>query len=83
MTTCEWEWYGFPHPGAAEFGPPDRFSCQEPAVVAFLEEDGWPGPDPGSEIRLCRQHANDEFRNNLECPAPGFILKVSTIRSTT
>lgn len=25
--TCYFEWAGYPHPGCAEFGPPDTYSC--------------------------------------------------------
>jgi hypothetical protein len=49
---------GYPHPGCAEFGPPDEWRCNGPAVkVAEItdkqyEFTGW--------LRMCQHHL-DEF----------------------
>jgi hypothetical protein len=74
--TCEWEFYGYPHEGCREFGPPDRFACQDEAKVAIIEEDGWPGPDPGTEIHLCIAHAKKELALNADCKENGFIISI-------
>lgn len=62
VPVCFYEWSGYPHPGCAEFGPPDTFSCQAEATVYVWLPPTNDGPYPdedGTVLAACDEHAVD------------------------
>lgn len=70
VVECEWVDYGYPHPGCAEFGPPDEIGCSVPATheASWLDFDGY---EVWTERRrLCARHAFKLALDDLTEPAP-------------
>lgn len=59
---CGYEGSGYPHPGCAEFGPPDTWSCDNDAVTLLI----WDEPQWGTSwILMCAEHDRDA-RDDIE-----------------
>lgn len=73
---------GYPHPGCAEFGPPDEFFCTETAVWKFVVIDWFRGPNFDAEpcegdvedLYACEAHARRELNNAAFNRAAGLEL---------
>lgn len=71
MPTCEFTMTGYPHPGCAEFGPPDEMVCTAPATKrATWTSHMNPAPPHASyteSMLVCDEHAV-EFVDDPEQP---------------
>jgi hypothetical protein len=76
LRRCEWIDYCYPHPGCAEFGPPDEISCSDRATRRVVFADPFVHPDDVAEaeswvdphvstLLCCAEHA-ERFASDPE-----------------
>lgn len=61
---CQRVMYGYPHPGCAEFAPPDEIPCGHEATRRVTYNDGWleaAGDDPFTVEYLCDRCVSETY----------------------
>jgi|SRR5262245_16997494 len=64
MPLCDYVWEGYPDPGCAEFGPPDRYECKTVATARIIHSCPADGQD--HVMTVCDEHVN-EFLGDDTC----------------
>lgn len=70
---CQMVHYGYPHPGCAEFAPPDEIPCGREATHRVEFIDRYWAPDDTQVVYFCDDHTA-EMHDHAADPREGFEI---------